>query len=70
MVRYWRGQPVRHFERISGRARAEALDCLVYAFAARAAMTSINFDAREDRLKNPAMRRESVVALLAAQLPH
>jgi phage terminase large subunit GpA-like protein len=70
VVRYKRGLPIRRFERISGRARAEALDCLVYAFAARAAMTSINFDAREERLKNPAMRRELVAALLAAQLPH
>lgn len=35
VVRYKRGQPVRSFERIPGR-RAEALDCLVYAHAARA----------------------------------
>lgn len=35
VVRYRRGQPVRSFERIAGR-RAEALDCLVYAHAARA----------------------------------
>ncbi|MCB2110832.1 phage terminase large subunit family protein [Albidovulum sp.] len=35
VVRYRRGQPVRSFERIPGR-RAEALDCLVYAHAARA----------------------------------
>jgi phage terminase large subunit GpA-like protein len=70
VVRYKRGQPVRRFERIIGRARAEALDCLVYAFAARAAVTSANFDSREERLKNPATRRESVAALLAAQLPH
>lgn len=34
VLRYRRGQPVRSFERIPGR-RAEALDCLVYAFAAR-----------------------------------
>ncbi|GGD12001.1 terminase [Aureimonas glaciei] len=34
IVRYSRGQPVRAFERISGR-RVEALDCVVYAFAAR-----------------------------------
>jgi phage terminase large subunit GpA-like protein len=67
---YKRGLPIRRFERISGRARAEALDCLVYAFAARAAVTNINFEAREERLKNPATRRESAAALLAAQLPH
>lgn len=34
VIRYTRGQPVRAFERIPGR-RAEALDCVVYAFAAR-----------------------------------
>jgi phage terminase large subunit GpA-like protein len=34
VIRYTRGQPVRSFERIPGR-RAEALDCVVYAFAAR-----------------------------------
>lgn len=34
VLRYKRGQPVRSFERIPGR-RAEALDCLVYAMAAR-----------------------------------
>jgi phage terminase large subunit GpA-like protein len=34
VVRYRRGQPVRSFERIPGK-RAEALDCLVYALAAR-----------------------------------
>lgn len=34
VTRYQRGQPSRNFERIPGR-RAEALDCTVYAFAAR-----------------------------------
>ncbi|WP_290689980.1 MULTISPECIES: phage terminase large subunit family protein [unclassified Haematobacter] len=34
LVRYSRGQPVRSFQRIPGR-RAEALDCVVYAVAAR-----------------------------------
>ena len=34
VVRYVRGQPLRRFERKPG-ARAEALDCVVYAFAAR-----------------------------------
>jgi phage terminase large subunit GpA-like protein len=38
VVRYARGQPVRRFERKPG-ARAEALDCLVYAFAARHMLT-------------------------------
>lgn len=38
VVRYKQGQPVRSFERIPGK-RAEALDCLVYAFAARQIVT-------------------------------
>jgi phage terminase large subunit GpA-like protein len=49
VVRYKAGQPVRRFERISGRARAEALDCLVYAFAARSACP-VQLDRREAEL--------------------
>lgn len=48
VVRYSRGQPVRNFERIPGR-RAEALDCTVYAFAARQ-MVNINPEARREDL--------------------
>ncbi|MBI1265429.1 MAG: phage terminase large subunit family protein [Alphaproteobacteria bacterium] len=47
-VRYVRGQPVRRFERIPGR-RAEALDCLVYALAARHVINA-NLDVRESEL--------------------
>ena len=43
-----RGQPVRRFERKPG-MRAEALDCLVYAMAARHIVT-INPDRREEEL--------------------
>jgi phage terminase large subunit GpA-like protein len=68
VVRYKRGQPIRRFERISGRARAEALDCLTYAFAARSAVANINFDAREERLKNPATSRASIASSIASQL--
>lgn len=50
VVRYTRGQPVRRFERISGRAKAEALDCLIYATAARSAI-STQADAREAELR-------------------
>lgn len=50
VVRYVRGQPVRRFERI-GRARAEALDCLVYAHAARQSFR-IPFDQREAELRS------------------
>lgn len=44
VLRYRRGQPVRSFERIPGR-RAEALDCLVYALAARQVVT-VSWDNR------------------------
>jgi phage terminase large subunit GpA-like protein len=50
VVRYVRGQPIRRFERVSGRARAEALDCLVYATAARAALP-LNVLHREQALR-------------------
>jgi phage terminase large subunit GpA-like protein len=50
IVRYVTGRPVRRFERVSHRARAEALDCLVYSFAARRGLT-IALDAREDALR-------------------
>lgn len=49
VVRYSRGQPQRRFERIPGR-RAEALDCVVYALAARQ-VVHINFEEREAQLR-------------------
>ncbi len=49
VVRYVRGQPQRRFERIPGR-RAEALDCVVYAIAARQAV-HVNFAEREAQLR-------------------
>jgi len=66
VVRYRRGQPVRRFERISGRARAEALDALVYSFAARSAV-AVSLDAREAALRSskPLVRRS-----VASQLAH
>ena len=45
MVRYFKGQPVRRFERIAGK-RAETLDATVYALAARQ-LVSMNLDQRE-----------------------
>ncbi|MGY4398392.1 phage terminase large subunit GpA-like protein [Sphingomonas sp. UYAg733] len=48
IVRYVRGQPVRRFERKPG-MRAEALDCVVYAYAARTLVTA-NLDRREEEL--------------------
>lgn len=51
VVRYSRGQPVRSFERIPGR-RAEALDCLVYALAARQIIRP-DWDTRRHDLAQP-----------------
>lgn len=48
VVRYSRGQPARSFERIPGR-RAEALDCTIYAMAAKA-LVQINPDDRRAAL--------------------
>lgn len=53
VVRYVKGQPVRRFERKSG-MRAEALDCVVYATAARHLVTA-NLDRREEELSTPAV---------------
>lgn len=52
IVRYNRGQPQRRFERIKGR-RAEALDCTVYAFAARQ-VVNVNWTQRAGELATPA----------------
>ena len=64
VIRYSRGQPIRRFERVSSRQRAEALDALVYATAARSAVT-VSFDRRaaEVRLKEPP--RKSLASQLA-----
>jgi phage terminase large subunit GpA-like protein len=48
VIRYKRGQPSRRFERIPGK-RAEALDALVYAHAARQAV-QINYDHRASEM--------------------
>jgi len=50
VVRYVRGQPQRRFERVPGR-RAEALDCVVYAIAARQAV-NVNFIERATQLRS------------------
>lgn len=51
VVRMSRGQPHHRFERIPGRA-AEALDCVVYAFAVKRLVT-VNWDAREEQMQVP-----------------
>lgn len=60
VVRYRRGQPIRRFERVSARARAEALDCLCYAFAARSA-APVQLDTRETELRQVAIATASPV---------
>ncbi len=49
VTRYVKGQPQRRFERVPGR-RAEALDCVVYAIAARQ-VVHVNFEEREAQLR-------------------
>jgi phage terminase large subunit GpA-like protein len=60
VVRYRRGQPVRTFQRIPGK-RAESLDALVYAHAARAAV-SVSLDTRAEELRQatPAAKAPAV----------
>jgi phage terminase large subunit GpA-like protein len=60
VVRYNRGQPSRRFERIQGKA-AEALDCTVYAFAARQ-LVNVNWARRAGDLALPADRRAKASA--------
>ncbi|MFU1479062.1 phage terminase large subunit family protein [Roseovarius sp. C7] len=58
VVRYSRGQPAARFERIVGR-RAEALDCVVYAMAARA-LVGVAVDRREADLASVTGARKRV----------
>lgn len=51
VVRYLRGQPMRRFERKTG-MRAEALDCVVYAFAAHGLLTTIDLARRAEDLSS------------------
>lgn len=57
VIRYRRGQPVRSFERVPGR-RAEALDCAVYAFAARNIINP-DWDRRRVELASDQPRRRT-----------
>jgi phage terminase large subunit GpA-like protein len=56
VVRMARGRPVARFERRPGVKRVEALDCLVYGLAAKAALQlgEAAFDQREQDLQTPA----------------
>jgi phage terminase large subunit GpA-like protein len=62
VVRYVRGQPIRRFERKTG-ARAEALDCLVYAWAARQ-IVPVDLDRRQNELEQiiPPVKPATTVA--------
>jgi phage terminase large subunit GpA-like protein len=64
VVRYQRGQPIRRFER-TGRTRNEALDCLVYAFAARQAIRDISLDRRVAELKGQPIERRPISDYIA-----
>ncbi len=55
VTRHVRGRPQKRWERIPGR-RAEALDCTVYAVAARQVLHT-SPDAREADLRNPTMTK-------------
>lgn len=52
VIKYNRGQPTRRFDRIPGRL-AEALDCTVYAFAARQ-VVNVNWAIRRGQLESGA----------------
>jgi phage terminase large subunit GpA-like protein len=54
VLRYRMGRAVRRYEPVSTRARNEAIDCMVYAFAARSPV-HVSFDRREDELKGTAL---------------
>lgn len=65
VVRYHRGRPVRQFHRIPGR-RAEALDCVVYATAARE-LVKIDPNRREAELASRATPATSVPATIKSR---
>lgn len=57
VVRYFKGQPVRRFERIAGK-RAETLDSTVYALAARQ-LVGLSLDRREDEVSSVTLPKKS-----------
>lgn len=59
ILRHSRGVPVRTFERIMGR-RAEALDCVVYALAARQ-LVKLDMDRRSNELRGMASPAPTVI---------
>lgn len=66
VVRYFKGQPVRRFERIPGK-RAEALDAAVYAFAART-LVGMDLNRRVVDLASPTMAKKAPTIIRSAWL--
>lgn len=65
IVRYRRGQPVRSFERIPGR-RAEALDCICYAVAARQ-IVHVDWNRRKAELASDGLPTRAAAPVLQSQ---
>ncbi|MGE3583036.1 MAG: phage terminase large subunit family protein [Hyphomonadaceae bacterium] len=65
VLRYSRGQPVRSFERIMGR-RAEALDCTIYALAARN-LVNLDLTRRENELRQIAKPPQRVSTVIRSK---
>ena len=66
VVKYFKGQPVRRFERIPGK-RAEGLDASVYAWAARQ-LVGMNLDQREADLANVILPKKPATVIKSAWL--
>ena len=66
VVRYFKGQPQRRFERIPGK-RAETLDATVYALAARQ-LVGLNLDRREEELASVTLPKKPASVIKSAWL--
>lgn len=65
VVRYFKGQPVRRFERIPGK-RAETLDATVYALAARS-LVNMDLDRRETDLSSAGAPSKTLPTVIKSQ---
>jgi phage terminase large subunit GpA-like protein len=66
VVKYYKSQPVRRFERIPGK-RAEKLDATVYALAARQ-LVGMNLDRREEELASVTLPKKAPSVIKSAWL--
>jgi phage terminase large subunit GpA-like protein len=66
VVKYFKGQPVRRFERIVGK-RAETLDATVYALAARQ-LIGMSLDRREEELASVTLPKRPSAVIKSAWL--